>query len=630
MINASGAMQVCAGQKSGGEAAIHAMRNIFEADETDAALLVDASNAFNSINRAAALNNIRVLCPLIATYVINTYRVPARLFVVGGSELKSAEGTTQGDPLAMSMYAISLRPLISLLHNRSTAKQCWFADDATGAGPLEEVKQWWDELREAGPPVGYYPNSKKCWLVVKPEKEGRAKEMFAGTGINITTEGRKHLGAALGSRSYLEQYVGGKVEDWVGEVTRLAEFARSQPQASYAAFTFGLRHRWTYFMRTLPDIENLLQPLERAISDVLIPSLIGRNCSEAEHDLVALPVRMGGLGLINPSVIADAEYSASIRVSAPLVSKIEAQCHEIPEEAEVQQLVYATRKEKDDGLKEELEEVKAMLPDKTHRAVDLACEKGASNWLTVIPLKDMDFDLNKREFRDAVRLRYDWPIPDNPSVCVCGSMFTVDHAMICQRGGLVIQRHNEIRDLQAELLDMVCHDVQIEPVLQPVTGEELARGTNQAPDARLDVHCRGFWERQRAAFFDIRVCHPNAESYRDLSPKQIHRIHENEKKRKYNSRVTEIEQGTFTPLVFTTTGGMADECLRYHSRLAALLSAKKQENYATTISWVRAKVSFAILRSALLCLRGSRTPRRRNLDIKDSDLEIEKGQAGLP
>ena len=129
-------------------------------------------------------------------------------------------------------------------------------------------------------------------------------------------------------------------------------------------------------------------------------------------------------------------------------------------------------------------------------------------------------------------------------------------------------------------------------------------------------------------FFDVRVCHPNADSYRDLSPKQIYRIHENEKKRKCNSRVTEIEQGTFTPLVFTTTGGMADECLRYRSRLAELLSAKKQESYATTISWVRAKVSF--LRSALLFLRGSRTPRRRNLDVKDRDLEIEKGQAGLP
>ena len=52
------------------------------------------------------------------------------------------------------------------------------------------VNQWWDELREAGPPLGYYPNSKKCWLVVKP------KEMFAGTGINITTRGANTLGCA--------------------------------------------------------------------------------------------------------------------------------------------------------------------------------------------------------------------------------------------------------------------------------------------------------------------------------------------------------------------------------------------------------------------------------------------------
>ena len=167
-------------------------------------------------------------------------------------------------------------------------------------------------------------------------------------------------------------------------------------------------------------------------------------------------------------------------------------------------------------------------------------------------------------------------------------------------------------------------------MLLAICTTQVRSGKNESFDERLGVHCRGFWEQQRAAFLDIRVCHPNADSYRDLSPKQIYRIHENEKKRKYNSRVTEIEQGTFTPLVFTRTRGMADECLRYHSRLAELLSAKKQESYATTISWVRAKVSFAALRSELLYLRGSRTPRRRNLDVKDRDLKIEEGQAGLP
>ena len=117
VIDASGSLQICAGHKSGSEAAIHAMRNIFEADETDAVLLIDTSNALNALNRAAALHNIRVLCPTLATYVINTYRQPKRLFITGGEEITSAEGTRQVDPLSMSLYAISLQPLITRLQN---------------------------------------------------------------------------------------------------------------------------------------------------------------------------------------------------------------------------------------------------------------------------------------------------------------------------------------------------------------------------------------------------------------------------------------------------------------------------------------------------------------------------------
>ena len=81
VIDASGSLQVCVGHKSGSEAAIHTMRSIFDADETDAVLLIDASNAFNALNRAAAIHNIRVLCPTLATYMINTYRQPSRLFI---------------------------------------------------------------------------------------------------------------------------------------------------------------------------------------------------------------------------------------------------------------------------------------------------------------------------------------------------------------------------------------------------------------------------------------------------------------------------------------------------------------------------------------------------------------------
>ena len=68
---------------------------------------------------------------------------------------------------------------------------------------------------------------------------------------------------------------------------------------------------------------------------------------------------------------------------------------------------------------------------------------------------------------------------------------------------------------------------------------------------------------------------------------------------------------------------MSDECQRYHSRLAELLAVKKQESYASTIAWIRARVSFAILRSALVCLRGSRTRRRTIPNIQETDLELE-------
>ena len=141
--------------------------------------------------------------------------------------------------------------------------------------------------------------------------------------------------------------------------------------------------------------------------------------------------------------------------------------------------------------------------------------------------------------------------------------------MVFQRGGFIIQRHNELRDLEAGML--CCNDVEEEPVLQKVTGETINHGANKAPDARLDIHARGFWERQRSAFFDVRVCHPNADSYRDLTPKQIYKKHE-KKKSQYAERVMEIEQGTFTPLVSTTTGRMTDECVKYHSRLAELIA----------------------------------------------------------
>ena len=105
VVTAAGSSQVCAGLKRGGcEAAVHTTRNIFSHKGTEGILLVDGANTFNNLNRKAALHNMSFICPalVMVLHVSNTYQVPTRMFISGGGEVLSSEGTTQGDPLGMA------------------------------------------------------------------------------------------------------------------------------------------------------------------------------------------------------------------------------------------------------------------------------------------------------------------------------------------------------------------------------------------------------------------------------------------------------------------------------------------------------------------------------------------------
>ena len=132
----AGSLQLCAGQIAGTEAAVHAVRSSFDSENCEALLLVDASNAFNSLNRQTALRNIMKQCPPLATVLIHSYRAETDLFV-DGEVIKSSEGTTQGDPLAMPMYALATIPLIKRLNQG--ANQVWYADDAAAMGKIQQV-----------------------------------------------------------------------------------------------------------------------------------------------------------------------------------------------------------------------------------------------------------------------------------------------------------------------------------------------------------------------------------------------------------------------------------------------------------------------------------------------------------
>uniref|UniRef100_A0A1X7V2T7 Reverse transcriptase domain-containing protein n=1 Tax=Amphimedon queenslandica TaxID=400682 RepID=A0A1X7V2T7_AMPQE len=243
----------------GCEGAVHAVRNIFDSVECEAVLFVDASNAFNSLNRNLALINIKNLCPSLSTILINCYRLEVPLSI-DGEIMFSAEGTTQGDPLAMAMYAIGILPLIRLLH-KYTVSQVWYADDAAALGQLNELHKWWVEL------------------------------------------------------------------------TLL-----------------------------FPTYETLL------------------------------------------------------------------------------------------------------LDTSSLRCLEAASESGASSWLTALPIKEHSFALHKGAFRDALCLRYGWTPLHLSSHCVCGSSMSIEHALNCKCGGFPSLRHNELRDITADLLteiSILVHEVHI-------------------------------------------------------------------------------------------------------------------------------------------------------------------------
>ena len=584
------------------------MREIFADQDTEGVLLVDASNAFNSLNRHAALLNMFQLCPPLATILTNTYRSPSHLFI-DGTSLLSREGTTQGDPLAMPMYAINVVPVIRQL--MGMARQVWYADDAAAGGSLLQLKDWWSGLLSFSRHFGYHVNAAKTWLVVKEEYLASAQRVFDGSGIQITSAGRPYLGAAIGSQDYIRDYTRDHVSQWAHGLSQLSLIAATQPHAAYTVLTHGFSSKWKYFLRTNPHIGDLLSPLELEIRQHFLPTLIPHPPSDLERELFGLPVSLGGLGICDPCRISTDDYNFSLELSRPLVDLILHQHGSLPHDVIDSQCIIFKQlsQAKYQSQFDAIQSVLARSSSTLRQTIEHCQDKGVSSWLSAIPIEQYGFALHKNEFTDALCLRYGWTPPHLPSHCVCGKAFSVTHALSCPHGAFPIIRHNDVRDLTAKLLSEVCHDVQTEPHLQPLTGEILRYKTAvHEDDARVDIRAAGFWGcRHHRSFFDVRVFNAFAESNQSTSLAATFRKHEGEKRRAYEERVWEVERGSFTPLVFSSLGGMGKAATVMYRRLANLLSDKWNSSYSLIMGWLRCSLSFSLLRSSLMCLRGSRS-----------------------
>ena len=197
------------------------------------------------------------------------------------------------------------------------------------------------------------------------------------------------------------------------------------------------------------------------------------------------------------------------------------------------------------------------------------------------------------------------------TLCVCGDSFNLQHALSCPKGGLVITRHNELRNLTAEILGEVCKNVVIKPLLTPLMGKELPKSTNTSSQARADVSARGLWINGQKAFCDVRVFNPFARCHLHHSLPAVHKKNENEKKREYNQPTLQVEHGSFTPLAFSCFGGISRECSRFFLHTTERLANRRKEPKSKISAWIKTRLNFALIQSMLLCFAWNKNTLKR-------------------
>jgi hypothetical protein len=575
-------------------------------------LLVDASNAFNAVNRPAALWNARILWPRCARFLFNTYRGFAFLFVQATEDtsviLLSREGVTQGDPLSMFLYSIAILPLIRRCRSVDDWCQCWYADDSSAIARFAKLVTWLTRLMEEGPKYGYFPEPAKSYLIVAPDMVEEAKQIFKGALTVKVVTGTRFLGGFVGEETERRQYVEKKVKGWVALTTKLADVAELQPQAAHTAYRLSLSAQWSYMLRVVPRARMELKPLEEVIATKFLPALMGGHVTERERAVFSLPARMGGMGVRDPSTEAQS-FETACAASSILVPAIKnGTPFDVKEHKAQRHRASRAGKEKNQELDkalydEVLQEWQTTAPLQA-RALERARNFRTSSILTSIPLEATHTALTPMEFTDLMTVRYNRALVKVPATCdgpgCRGMLYTREHALSCKFGGQRIGRHNAIRDLLGSLCNEWKPGVISEPIIATAnerTGEVTRIG---------DLVVRGVFAPQQDAYFDIRVTDTDASSHRSTTVEAVLRAQELEKRRKHGPACAQ-RRAHFVPFVMSVDGALGEEAEQFVCLLGEGLAAKRGKPLHETMHDIRLRLAVASARGTSYCIRGART-----------------------
>ena len=243
---------------------------------------------------------------------------------------------------------------------------------------------WYNHLSQESKKYGYLVNRSKSWLIVKSDEiADEAKRVF-GDEVNVTTEGQRHLGAVIGSQEFKDQYCREKILRWKRELEALSEIARSLPHAAYTVFSKGYKSEFTYFMRTIESFEEV-------IDDLLLPALFGQKepLPSDLRRLITLTPAQGGLGVPDLRFEAPQQFAASTLIIAPHVDSITTHSTSmVAGENFTEELKRQHQALKTASVRSRMESIDSTLPSDLLRSVNQSRDKGASSWLTAVPLVD--------------------------------------------------------------------------------------------------------------------------------------------------------------------------------------------------------------------------------------------------
>ena len=274
--------------------------------------------------------------------------------------------------------------------------------------------------------------------------------------------------------------------------------------------------------------------------------------SETEKHLITLPTRMGGMGIRNPIKTANNAYETSTSVIVDVIKgKVPFSMLDHNNQfAKTISSMHCNIRHQDQATQDS---ILSILDAKKKRAFRRSVDGKTSAWLAVLPLCTHTTLICLQQNSEMHAMRYQRPLLRMPATCDgCGAAFHLEHALDCRKGGLVIQRHNEIRDALGDLASKAFRNVIKEPIVKEAN---IRDGT---PALIADISIRGLWQPQAVALLDVRVVDIDAPSHIHRNAVAVISSAEEEKKRKYNS-AAEARRASFTPFVVSTDGMLGRE-----------------------------------------------------------------------